>query len=71
MKSRRSSLLQLPIEGTEHFAHVFYRYLETGGFLCDGITEYEAEHLRRKFKSYLVAAINNDRKATRQEPCAN
>lgn len=71
MKSPRSSLLQLPIEGTDHFARVFYRYLETGGFLCDGITEYEAEHLRRKFKSYLVAAINNDRKATRQEPCEN
>lgn len=71
MKSRRSSLLQLPIEGTDALAKAFYRYLETGGFLCEGITEQESEYLRHKFKGYLIAAINNDRKATRQEPCPN
>jgi hypothetical protein len=27
--------------------------------------------LRRKFNSFLVSAVNLDRKATRQEPCPN
>ena len=71
MKSPRFNPLQLPIEGTHRLADVLFKYLETGGFLCDGLTEYEAEHLRRKFNSFLVSAVNLDRKATRQEPCPN